>query len=173
MRVFHHFDSQFYICFWKAETFLHKTCNFQIEIRKGSQWYFNLCENVTCFFDARHFRIRCILSKVSQWILNKLPNWCRNLTFFSSSSNYCRHALSGKIGESQRSWDFIWERRTQRFTIIYVPQWIVEIVRTAESHKWLWAVMNSHETCNNYIYKMKTSSIWHASLQWFWNPLYC
>ena len=37
LRVFHHFDSQFYIFFLKAETFLHKTCNFQIGIRKGSQ----------------------------------------------------------------------------------------------------------------------------------------
>ena len=24
----------------KAETFLHKTCNFQIKIRNGSQWFF-------------------------------------------------------------------------------------------------------------------------------------
>ena len=28
LRVFRHFDSQFYIFFWKAETFLHKTYNF-------------------------------------------------------------------------------------------------------------------------------------------------
>ena len=26
-----------FIFFWKAETFLHKTCNFQIGIRTGSQ----------------------------------------------------------------------------------------------------------------------------------------
>ena len=40
LRVFRHFDSQFYIFFWKAEIFLHKTCNFQIDFRKGSQWFF-------------------------------------------------------------------------------------------------------------------------------------
>ena len=40
LRVFRHFNSQFYIFFWKAETFLHKTYNFQIGIRKGSQWLF-------------------------------------------------------------------------------------------------------------------------------------
>ena len=37
LSVFRHFDSQFYIFFWKVETFLPKTCNFQIGIRKDSQ----------------------------------------------------------------------------------------------------------------------------------------
>ena len=40
LRVFRNFDSQFYIFCWKVETFLHKTCSFQIGIRIGSQLLF-------------------------------------------------------------------------------------------------------------------------------------
>ena len=42
LRVFRHFDSQFYIFFEKLRLFLLKTYNFQIGIRTGSQWFFFL-----------------------------------------------------------------------------------------------------------------------------------
>ena len=47
-RVFRHFDSQFDIIFWKAETFLHETCNFQIGIFTGSQWFFTIDGGICC-----------------------------------------------------------------------------------------------------------------------------
>ena len=37
LRVFRHFDSQFYIFFLKLRFFLHKTSSFQIGIRKDSR----------------------------------------------------------------------------------------------------------------------------------------
>ena len=64
LRVFRYFDSQFHIFFWKAEIFLHKTCYFQIGIRKDSQWFFfiirtdaNLCQKLETLL-LRDFRLK-------------------------------------------------------------------------------------------------------------------
>ena len=65
----------FVFFFWKAETFLHETCNFQIEICKGSQWFFfiirtdaNLCQKLETLL------IRDFVSKAQSQYYKKLKS---------------------------------------------------------------------------------------------------
>ena len=82
----------YFFFFWKAETFLHKTCNFQIGIRTGSQCFFTIDGEICCKsveikwlfnFTCSYFTSVMFLTKIDSfpliidyfkklhWILNK------------------------------------------------------------------------------------------------------